>query len=436
MDNIRTVSVQDVLIARDERLKRQTALRARHHLPLVSFTMNIAGEIKRSPLIERAFEEGLRRIRRRLERMDCAAADCEITRAFTGCEALWAVRGDAGKIKQGMCLIEEADALGRLFDIDVIDENGVHLTRGTERTCLICGGPVRACARSRAHSGAELYEKANQIIRAHFEERFIQRVGELAQKALVFEALTTPKPGLVDCENNGAHSDMDLFSFASSVCALRPYFERCVRLGMDNAGAARLQHEGMQAEDDMFAAAQANTHKGAVFSLGILCYALGSAGENADPDEVLTRAAQVGQIFLNEMKDAKHPRTGGETQYLQYGLTGARGEAASGFPSVRTIALPALEKALQEGRCLPDAGLCALLALISQVQDSNIIRRAGMNGQRLAAQQAEEWLQNGFDKDALRAMNDRFVAENLSPGGSADLLAAAYFLHFWQTDVS
>ena len=59
-----------------------------------------------------------------------------------------------------------------------------------------------------------------------------------------------------------------------------------------------------------------------------------------------------------------------------------------------------------------------------------------MNGQRYAAQQAEEWLQNGIDKDALRAMNDRFVAENLSPGGSADLLAAAYFLHFWQTDVS
>ena len=190
----------------------------------------------------------------------------EKTLAFTGCEALWAVGGDAETLKRGMCVLEEADALGRLFDIDVIDENGVHLTRGGERKCLICGGPVRACARSRAHSGTELYEKANQIIREHFQETFVRQIGEMAQKALLFEALTTPKPGLVDCENNGAHSDMDLFSFASSACALRPYFVRCVQLGMDNASARQLQYEGMLAEDAILAAAHANTHKGAVFS--------------------------------------------------------------------------------------------------------------------------------------------------------------------------
>ena len=436
MENIRSVSVQDVLFARDERLKRQTAFRAAYHSPLISFTMNIAGEIKRTPLIERAFEEGVRRIGRQLERMNAAVYGFEKTIAFTGCEALWAVGGNAAKIKQGMCLIEESDALGRLFDIDVIDENGVHLTRGVERKCLICGGPVRVCARSRAHSGTELYEKANQIIREHFQETFVRQIGEMAQKALLFEALTTPKPGLVDCENNGAHSDMDLFSFASSACALRPYFERCVQLGMDNASARQLQYEGMLAEDAMLAAAHANTHKGAVFSLGILCYSIGCCGENARLEDVLSKAAQVGSIYLDEMKAGGSRRTGGENQYLQYGLTGARGEAASGFESVRAIALPAVEKAIEGGSSLQDAGLCALMQLIRHVQDSNIIRRAGMEGQRFAMQQAQEWLDGGFDKAALRAMNEQFVKRNLSPGGSADLLAAAYFLHFWQTGVS
>ena len=136
------------------------------------------------------------------------------------------------------------------------------------------------------------------------------------------------------------------------------------------------------------------------------------------------------------MKAGGSRRTGGENQYLQYGLTGARGEAASGFESVRAIALPAVEKAIEGGSSLQDAGLCALMQLIRHVQDSNIIRRAGMEGQRFAMQQAQEWLDGGFDKAALRAMNEQFVKRNLSPGGSADLLAAAYFLHFWQTGVS
>ena len=135
--------------------------------------------------------------------------------------------------------------------------------------------------------------------------------------------------------------------------------------------------------------------------------------------------------ILEEMKAGKQQRTGGEKQYLQYGLTGARGEAASGFQSVQNIALPALEKALAEGHSLTEAGLCALLQLMAHVQDSNIIRRAGMEGQRFVTQQAQKWLNTGFDKEALRVMNEQFVERNLSPGGSADLLAAAYFLHFY-----
>jgi len=426
----RPVSVQDVLAARDERAARQMRFLSDYAAPLISFTLNIAGEIKHTPEIERAFREGVSLIRRQLERMHAPALAYEEKIAFTGCEALFAVQTDADELKRRMCIIEETHPLGRLFDVDVIAADGTHLTRAAERTCLICGAPVRACARSRAHSADELFAKAQQMIEAYFHTRFTQTIGELAQKALLYEAMTTPKPGLVDCENSGSHNDMDLFSFASSACALRSYFEECVLLGIRHAGPEQLQYAGMQAEDAMFAAAKANTHKGAIFSLGILCHAIGFCGEKAPLHAILAKAAQTGASFLSCMPDAQHAQTGGEKQYHLYGLTGARGEAASGFRTVTATGLPALEKALSQEKSMEEACLHALLSLMAQVQDANIIRRAGMEDQRWVMQQAQSLLQNGYTRTDLQRLNEAFVQKNISPGGSADLLAVTVFLYF------
>lgn len=432
MSEIRHVTVQDMLQARDERAARQQALLSAHALPLISFTMNIAGSVKYNAAIQRAYEQGVSRIARQLERMHVSVRACIQTARFTGCEALWAVQAEASALKKAMCLIEEADALGRLFDIDVIDADGTHLSRNSERPCLICGNPVRACARSRKHSAEELFEKALSVIQSHFENQLAHQIGELAQKALLYEALTTPKPGLVDAENSGSHSDMTLFSFADSVCTLRPYLEECVHLGIQQANPAQLQYAGMCAEDSMFSAAHVNTHKGAIFALGILCCAIGSLGEFAPLEGILAKVAEIGTGFLNQMKTAGQTQTGGERQYQQYGLTGARGEAASGYQSVYAIALPALKKAIAQGKSLPMAGLEALLQLMAHVQDSNIIRRAGMDGQHWVMEQTQRLLENGFSSDDLRLMNEQFVERSISPGGSADLLAVTYFLYFYQ----
>lgn len=403
---------------------------SRHAVPLISFTMNIAGDIKHDSLIERAFFEGVRRVRREVDRMGAEVLEENEAIAFTGCEMLWAVRWDAQELKKRMCRIEEADALGRLFDLDVIAADGRHLSRESERRCLICSAPVRVCARSRAHSAQELYEKAHEIILTHFRERYICRVGELAQRALLYEAITTPKPGLVDCENSGSHCDMDLFSFMASAAALRPYLEDCVKLGFKHADWDNLQHRGMLAEDEMFHAAHANTHKGAIFSLGILCHAMGFCGEGAQLSDVLSTAAETGSHYLSQIPDANHAQTGGEKQYHLYGLTGARGEAASGFRTVTETALPALESMLENGKSMEEACLHALLTLMAQVQDANIIRRAGMGVQHWVMAKARELLQSDYTRSELRSLNDVFVQKNISPGGSADLLAVAVFLHF------
>jgi len=424
-----TVTLQEVLAARDERALRQQRLLRQHQLPLISFTMNIAGSIKADEEICRAFDEGVRWIRAHLTHQAIPVLAHERHVARTGCEAIWAVRADAAWLKGQMTAVEESCPLGRLFDIDVIDGQGRHLSRDSERTCLICGGPVRACARSRAHPAQALFDRAKEIIRAHFRLDFARRVAQCAQRALLYEAVTTPKPGLVDCRNSGAHRDMDLFSFADSVSVLGGYFEECVQLGWDRQPLEQLQHAGVRAECAMQAAAGVNTHKGAIFALGILCCAIGRCGEQADPGDIFAQAAEIGRFFLAQMTSAQRNVTGGERQYRQFGLTGARGEAASGFRSVREIALPALEEALARGASRADAGKAVLLRLMAGVMDSNVIRRAGMEGQEWLTAQAAQ-LQQGWTDADLLALDAELIRRNISPGGSADLLAAAWFLHF------
>ena len=430
---IRPVTVQDMLHARDERAARQAEWLERYHQPLISFTMNIAGEIKTDDQIRRAFCEGKWWINAHLSRLNIPVLACAENVAFTGCEALWAVEAESAGLKEQMTAIEESCSLGRLFDIDVISADGTHLSRGTERTCLICGGPVLACARSRAHSAEELFARAQEIIRGHFEGAYARQVAQLAQRALLYEAITTPKPGLVDCMNNGAHRDMDLFSFAASASALGSYFEDCVRIGQRGEPLTQLQHAGILAEEAMLTAAGANTHKGAIFALGILCCALGRCGEGADLTIVFEQAAVIGQCYLHDMAQRNKSATGGEKQYRQYGLTGARGEAASGFRTVLEIALPVLEMALSHGASINEAGQAALLHLMAHVMDSNIIRRADMVGQRWVSEQALSLVQNGYTEDDLHALDAEMIRRNISPGGSADLLAAAWFLYFIKT---
>ena len=426
----RSVTVQDMLRARDERAARQAEFLRRYGTALISFTMNIAGSIKTDAQIQRAFCEGEAWINAHLtqQHIDVLAHERQI--ACTGCEALWAVKTDAASLKRKMTAIEESCPLGRLFDVDVIDAQGQHLSRGTERACLICGGPVRACARSRTHSAEALFTKAQEIIRDHFEYKFAREISQSALRALLYEALTTPKPGLVDCRNSGAHQDMDLFSFADSISVLGGYFESCVQLGQQGKPLEQLQHAGILAEKSMLETAGVNTHKGAIFSLGILCYAVGRVGEDATQAALLLEAAQIGQFYLRQMITSPKSITGGEQQYQRLGLTGARGEAAAGFPSVLEIALPVLAAALQKGASVQDAGKEALLNLMARVKDSNVIRRAGMEGQTWLMAQAAHLLQQGYTDDALRAMDDEMIQRNISPGGSADLLAVAWFLHF------
>lgn len=207
-------------------------------------------------------------------------------------------------------------------------------------------------------------------------------IARMAREALEREVLLTPKPGLVDAANTGAHRDMDKDTFLHSAAALEPWFRVLAETGEQLAGqepAAVLPHLrpiGLKAEQDMYAATGGvNTHKGALFSLGLLCAAGGrlSAGKQLLTAESLCAVcgAMTAGITQRELHDRD---THGRMAHADYGAKGVRGEAESGFASVRRLALPYLAE--ENGPYL------ALLSLITHVRDTNVLHRAGEEGLR------------------------------------------------------
>lgn len=456
-----SVTVADMMQAREARAGMQRALLARREgACVVCLCMNIAGPVKTTPAIERAFSYAADAVRAVLAPYP-VFFDQEIHEK-TGPEALFCVQADAMELKRRFCGLEDGEALGRLLDLDVIRPDGEKVSR-TElglpaRRCLLCGEPAPVCARSRAHSVQALFSRAHELIDRHFERAFVQKTGQNALRALLCEVAVSPKPGLVDRENTGAHQDMDMFTFIDSASALIPYFEACARTGLANRGGDpaacfdALRVPGLLAEAAMRrATGGVNTHKGAIFSLGIACASLGLGygGAPLHAEAVLQRCGDMTRLRMQQewgRMRSSQARTYGERLYRTQGVGGVRAEAAAGFPGVREASLPRLRACLKAGLCLNDACLCALVALMARTQDTNALHRGGIRGAQAVQEKARSLdeeisgaLAAGRIREEmprlaqfLRAWNDELCQARISPGGCADLLALTLLMHFSQ----
>ena len=444
------VSLEQMLEAREKRVSRQQEL-LKDGLTLVSFTMNIAGPVKNSPLIQKGFYEGCRLIEYTLSADRIKILFREDTVAVTGCESLMIVDSNNSlRVKKSLVQLENRDRLGRLFDIDVISPSEGHISRSKlgleDRPCLVCGAPGRICASRRLHSVEELQKCTNDILTEHFRKKHVIIAAECAERALFYEVCVTPKPGLVDRNNSGSHRDMDIFTFIDSIVSLSPYFRRCITIGMDNASLppahtfGLLRTEGKLAEGEMKrATGGVNTHKGAIFSLGVICGAVGRLSSQhalcSDPELILRTAANLVAEEVShdlEMIPVQGDLTEGQKQFIEYGLRGNRGEALDGFPAVRHTGLPTLRKALEHGKSLNDAGTISLLHLMTVVDDGCLISRCGRTAQLAVRDEIREILKMNTmpDIDLIKELDDRFIKANMSPGGCADLLAISYMLLF------
>lgn len=266
------------------------------------------------------------------------------------------------------------------------------------------------------------------------------RIGDMAADALRAELDTCPKPGLVSPLDNGSHDDMDYTTFLRSIVALRPFYAELAEAGAAGAEMDELRRIGRLAEEAMLkATGGVNTHRGAIFALGLLCAGAGAA---LAEDPTLNRrrlpaervARMVGERWGRAIVRGPIPlNSHGSGALRRYGAGGARAEAAGGFAHAVTIGLPAL----RAGRALAGneeaAKVHAFFALLAAMEDTNLLHRGGTDGLRDAREAARDFLtaggvgRQGWLDHAL-AVHRQFVARRLSPGGSADLLAVTIFL--------
>jgi len=417
-------SLLEILEARERRAARQRQLLEERGGPLVCFTMNIPGPEKDGPLIRRGFQLGLGLLEKVLGHR-CRFREVCCTPG--GWEAFLAVDMDAGELKRLTADLEDRAPGGRVFDMDVLTKEG-KLSRGglglPERKCLLCREPALVCGRCRAHSVSQLREATFRLIRTGLREE----IARLAVESLLCEVYATPKPGLVDQRDSGSHRDMDLFTFLSSTAALWPYFRRCAEIGLDagnpETAFGELRRAGLEAEKRMLrATGGVNTHKGAIFTLGLLCCAAGMAEpeEWREPEVLCGLCARMTKDLTRKELAGKNAfRTAGERIYREYGIAGARGQAEAGFPGALT-GLAAIREGLDRGLSLNDALCRSLLRIMAETADTNLIHRGGMEAQKWVW----EILKTDPDPETLCR---EFQIRNLSPGGAADLLAAACFL--------
>ena len=179
-----------------------------------------------------------------------------------------------------------------------------------------------------------------------------------------------------------------------------------------------------------------NTHKGAIFSLGLLCAAAGrllARRIELNRERICNEVADMCASLERELDGLQAPRTPGERIFRQYGFTGARGAAASGYAIVRTHALPVYED-LRRGGFGEDAALLqVLLCLLAVNDDTNVVSRGGLTGLEYVRTYAKTLLLDGgvVGPDGvtkMAAFDDALIARQLSPGGTADLLAVTWFL--------
>ncbi len=261
----------------------------------------------------------------------------------------------------------------------------------------------------------------------------IRAIGHAATLALYDELALSPKPGLVTLTDRGSHDDMDARTFMRSLFALRGYFARIAALGAQRAPFVALERCGIEAESRMLTATGGvNTHRGAVFTLGLLCAAAGAlAADGRCLEPSALRAA-----LLDHWGDALVARTRriptlpGGIAARRLGLRGASAEAAAGFPVLFETALPALQRG---GACSQAARLDALFHVMAVLDDANLAHRGGLSGLRFAQREARRFVADGgaASPDGLaraHAVGHAFVARRLSPGGAADMLAAACFV--------
>ena len=465
--NNQIITLEDVLAAKEQLAEVQAELRSLHGATVISITINMPGQIKYTADTVDLLYYAVNEMRQRVLAAQLTLCEERVLHLLTGPVAVLAVQGNAAEIKEVGMRVEQMTKFGRLLDIDVFNSEGRQMSRSTSgtsaRSCFVCSGLAVECMWEQRHSQQEVLAAAQDMIlefKAAQTEHWpasVLLIGNAALEAILMEAACTPAPGLVDRVNSGAHRDMDFFTFIQSSSAINFALYRCAFAGWrHNRPLAELlpvlRRIGSDAERAMMkATGGVNTQKGLLFLMGIVAaataFTLRRQPRTFYSEAVLTAAADICQgIVARELACLKHKKSGrkltaGERLYLTHGITGIRGEIENGLSVVLQTGLPLLREGLAAGLSINDALVHALMGLMTSAEDTTILNRH--DPETLADVQAtarsimaDGGMKTATGRERIQKLDAVYSNhKNISPGGSADLLAVTYFLHKIEAEV-
>lgn len=260
------------------------------------------------------------------------------------------------------------------------------------------------------------------IVRTAWPSSLPYVISGLACAALREELETSPKPGLVDRNGNGAHSDMDYAMMRRSIDSLRPYFTRIAVESADRMDAEKIRLYGMEAEKAMLReTGGVNTHRGALFCLGL---AVAAASRLAGGGEGMSEDGLRKQIGGLAARMAGMKGSHGEEAVRKYGVAGALESARKAYPALFGSWLPFFRSLSGD----PFRNHKTLLRIMTELDDTNVLHRNGPEGLALVKAEAGALLDD-FSIAGMEELDRKYAGRRTSPGGSADMLSLTIFIH-------
>lgn len=275
----------------------------------------------------------------------------------------------------------------------------------------------------------------------NYIEKIACDIGSMAIQAMMYEVSCFPSPGLVSPVSNGAHRDMNFYTFIDSTCVLSSYFVKFAKEGFEKVSCKELfkniRKIGVEAEKDMFLKTNGvNTHKGMIFLMGISCAAVGKVINDGKPFETVreTIMEMTSGIVKNELEniDLSKEMTYGEKIYLDYNIKGIKGEVEAGMPIIFEFSLDFFNEC--KDLKINDRLVHTLIGIMQICEDTNIIHRHSVEVLREVQEKAKDiikssGMKSNNGKEKINKLSDEFIEKNISPGGSADILGVTVFMH-------
>ncbi|MFA7108367.1 MAG: triphosphoribosyl-dephospho-CoA synthase [Sphaerochaetaceae bacterium] len=303
----------------------------------------------------------------------------------------------------------------------------------------LSGTPISASWVRKFYNENNFQDMKKLVPTLNYQYLVSKRISSLAGKSLIEEVLLTPKPGLVDQNNNGSHHDMDIDLFFKSSKAIEPFLFKIAQLSFTldplknkNSLNSEIRKIGIECEKAMFEATFGiNTHKGAIFSFSLFIYAIVQLIQEQSVLSALSIGNRIKLISTDFDKEFKNYNSSskGQLAYKKYKIKGVRGEAQIGYDHV--IKAFTFFKTLLKTHSYNSSLCWTLIWLIANLDDTNIITRKDLQTQKWAQAEGEKVLKTkAFENlEIIKDLDKKFIEKNISPGGSADLLALTIFLY-------